>query len=185
MDIKDLLNFAVENKPVEFSNAFDELMKEKITAIVDNTKPLVGKNMFAVNEEKYTDGCLKGQDFPPVNDKDYSVKTKEKNKTRQRSFDPSDDDKDIERKKEDTAERKYKKSGGKHEFDTVQDDNYKLKHEEEEINEYTPSSNYEKDNTNYNAIAKFHMELKKKNPKMTDKERGDLTLKAFPDLNKD
>lgn len=45
--VQDLLNYSYEQKPVEFQNAFNSLMLDRIATAVDNKKIEVAQQMFA------------------------------------------------------------------------------------------------------------------------------------------
>ena len=46
MDTKTLLQFALENKPVEFKAGFQEIITDKISTLIDKAKPIIAQTMF-------------------------------------------------------------------------------------------------------------------------------------------
>lgn len=49
--INDLISFGVEQKPVEFSDAFNSLIVDKLNAAVDYRRQEVAQSMFAGPED--------------------------------------------------------------------------------------------------------------------------------------
>lgn len=45
--IADLINFSSNQKPVEFADAFKNLVQDKVAAAIENKKVEIAKSMFA------------------------------------------------------------------------------------------------------------------------------------------
>jgi hypothetical protein len=45
-DVIDLIKYAGENKPVDFTNSFEELMGQKILSVLDAAKQSVASGIF-------------------------------------------------------------------------------------------------------------------------------------------
>lgn len=54
--ISDLINFSSQQKPIEFENAFNSLMVDRVAAAVDQKKIEVAKSMFSGSSEEEEDG---------------------------------------------------------------------------------------------------------------------------------
>lgn len=59
-DINDLINFAVTQKPNEFSSTINDILVDKITNAIENKKVEIAQNMFNAehqdNNEEELDG---------------------------------------------------------------------------------------------------------------------------------
>jgi hypothetical protein len=49
--ISDLIGFGIEQKPIEFSSAFDSLITGRIAAAVDDRKQYLAQNVFSAGPE--------------------------------------------------------------------------------------------------------------------------------------
>lgn len=50
--MNDLVRFSAEQKPLDFRQAFDELISDKLQAAVDNKKLEIAQSMFSAPEEE-------------------------------------------------------------------------------------------------------------------------------------
>lgn len=64
VSVNDLISLAYDQKPIDFQNAFDHLIKDRLTDAIDNKKIEISKTMFGGtgndeveldNELEYTD----------------------------------------------------------------------------------------------------------------------------------
>lgn len=51
-DIKDLLDFAVNKKPVEFQSAFNDIMSERISDAIETRKVEIAQSLYSENVEE-------------------------------------------------------------------------------------------------------------------------------------
>jgi len=51
-NMNDLVKFSIEQKPVDFRQAFDDLISDKLQAAVDNKKLEIAQSMFNAPEEE-------------------------------------------------------------------------------------------------------------------------------------
>jgi len=50
--LNDLITMSAEQKPLEFNQAFDQLMVDKLQAAVENKKIEIAQSMFRTTEEE-------------------------------------------------------------------------------------------------------------------------------------
>jgi hypothetical protein len=60
--VQDLISLSYEQKPIDFQNAFNALMSDKITSVIDDKKIEVAQSMFGGQEEEDTETELEDQD---------------------------------------------------------------------------------------------------------------------------
>lgn len=48
-NVKELLNFAINKKPTEFADAFEDLISEKMAAALENRKIELAQNLYNEN----------------------------------------------------------------------------------------------------------------------------------------
>ena len=60
--VQDLISLSYDQKPIDFQNAFNSLMSDRITNAINDKKIEVAQSMFGSQEEKDTETELEDQD---------------------------------------------------------------------------------------------------------------------------
>ena len=53
--VQDLINYSYAQQPIEFDNAFQDILTDKIAAAVDNKKFELSQTMFTVEDPEFED----------------------------------------------------------------------------------------------------------------------------------
>jgi hypothetical protein len=60
--VQDLISLSYDQKPIDFQNAFNSLMSDRITNAINDKKIEVAQSMFGSQEEEDTETELEDQD---------------------------------------------------------------------------------------------------------------------------